>query len=95
MPYNVIILSSTVIALAFGSVFNILVRRFVALDPEDEVVGNKLYGMVLRLGAFMKSRINTVRRTSVEKVTNGIQKGEDVSEDKKGIERDANGVEKH
>src|ERR1700736_5031809 len=52
MPYNVIILSSTVIALAFGSVFNILVRRFVALDPEDEVVGNKLYGMVLRLGAF-------------------------------------------
>lgn len=32
MPYNVIILTSTVIAMAFGSVFNLLVRRFVAAD---------------------------------------------------------------
>jgi phosphatidylinositol glycan class T len=32
MPYNVIILSSTVIALAFGSVFNLLVRRFVGAE---------------------------------------------------------------
>lgn len=32
MPYNVIILTSTVIALGFGSMFNILVRRFVAAD---------------------------------------------------------------
>ncbi|ODQ53971.1 GPI transamidase-like protein component Gpi16 [Saitoella complicata NRRL Y-17804] len=29
MPYNVIILTSTVLALAFGSIFNLLVRRFV------------------------------------------------------------------
>ncbi|KAI5807440.1 GPI transamidase component Gpi16 [Peziza echinospora] len=34
MPYNVIILTSTVIALAFGSIFNLLVRRFM---PADEV----------------------------------------------------------
>ncbi|KAL3470759.1 GPI transamidase component PIG-T [Aspergillus californicus] len=32
MPYNVIILTSTVIALAFGSIFNLLVRRFVTAD---------------------------------------------------------------
>jgi hypothetical protein len=32
MPYNVIILTSTVMALAFGSVFNLLVRRFVARE---------------------------------------------------------------
>ncbi|KAI5199567.1 putative GPI transamidase component Gpi16 [Aureobasidium subglaciale] len=32
MPYNVIILTSTVMAMAFGSVFNLLVRRFVAAD---------------------------------------------------------------
>jgi phosphatidylinositol glycan class T len=32
MPYNVIILTSTVMALAFGSIFNLLVRRFVAAD---------------------------------------------------------------
>lgn len=29
MPYNVIIMSSTVIALFFGSIFNLLTRRFV------------------------------------------------------------------
>lgn len=29
MPYNVIILTSTVIALGFGSIFNLLIRRFV------------------------------------------------------------------
>lgn len=32
MPYNVIILTSTVIALAFGSVYNIVVRRFVGAE---------------------------------------------------------------
>lgn len=35
MPYNVIILTSTVMALAFGSVFNLLVRRFVAADEVE------------------------------------------------------------
>lgn len=35
MPYNVIILTSTVMALAFGSIFNLLVRRFVAADEAD------------------------------------------------------------
>jgi len=34
MPYNVIIMSSTLIALIFGSVFNLLTRRFVALPVE-------------------------------------------------------------
>lgn len=32
MPYNVIIFTSTAIALAFGGMFNLLVRRFVAAD---------------------------------------------------------------
>ena len=32
MPYNVIILTSTVMALAFGNIFNLLVRRFVAAE---------------------------------------------------------------
>lgn len=37
MPYNVIIFTSTAIALAFGGMFNILVRRFVAADEGPEV----------------------------------------------------------
>ncbi|KAK9238405.1 GPI transamidase component PIG-T [Lipomyces kononenkoae] len=36
MPYNVIILTSTVMALAFGTVYNILVRRFVYEDDLGE-----------------------------------------------------------
>ncbi|KUJ12672.1 GPI transamidase-like protein component Gpi16 [Mollisia scopiformis] len=36
MPYNVIILTSTVMALSFGFVFNLLVRRFVAVDEADQ-----------------------------------------------------------
>ena len=35
MPYNVIILTSTVMALSFGSIFNLLVRRFVGADEVD------------------------------------------------------------
>lgn len=46
MPYNVIILTSTVIALAFGSIFNILVRRFVGAD---EAPDSKLKGLVQRI----------------------------------------------
>jgi len=67
MPYNVIILSSTVIALAFGSVFNLLVRRFVALEQGDVVVGNKLRGLVLRLIAVVKARIEGARRATIKK----------------------------
>ncbi|KAI0369392.1 Gpi16 subunit GPI transamidase component [Pilatotrama ljubarskyi] len=38
MPYNVIIMSCTLIALIFGSVFNLLTRRFVVVevDPRPE-----------------------------------------------------------
>lgn len=31
MPYNVIIMSSTLIALIFGSIFNLLTRKFIAI----------------------------------------------------------------
>ena len=84
MPYNVIILSSTVIALAFGSVFNLLVRRFVALDPGDVVVGNKLKRLVLKLIAFIKRKIEGLKNrnavTSVDMNGEGVQevKGKDL-----------------
>jgi len=35
MPYNVIILTSTVIAMGFGSIFNLIMRRFVAADEVE------------------------------------------------------------
>jgi phosphatidylinositol glycan class T len=46
MPYNVIILTSTVIALGFGSIFNMLVRKFVLLE---EVPASPLKAKVVAL----------------------------------------------
>ncbi|KAI7969981.1 hypothetical protein EIK77_000377 [Talaromyces pinophilus] len=53
MPYNVIILTSTVMALGFGSIFNLLVRRFV---PADEPALRSL-----SLKARLASRLVTIR----------------------------------
>jgi len=88
MPYNVIILSSTVIALAFGSVFNLLVRRFVALEPGDEVVGNKLRGLILRLGMLIRTRISKLQARGTKEVTkeehqNNVTANNDASVEKK------------
>ncbi|EXJ93031.1 phosphatidylinositol glycan, class T [Capronia epimyces CBS 606.96] len=46
MPYNVIILTSTVMALAFGSIYNLMVRRFVGAD---EVGDTKVRGLVRKV----------------------------------------------
>jgi phosphatidylinositol glycan class T len=46
MPYNVIILTSTVMALGFGNIFNLLVRRFVG--AEEVVAGGGGLAMLVR-----------------------------------------------
>lgn len=46
MPYNVIILTSTVIALGFGSIFNLLIRRFVLIEEVPEGLLKVLVGRV-------------------------------------------------
>lgn len=50
MPYNVIILTSTVMALAFGSIYNLLVRRFVGVDEAGE---NKVRALVKRVSGVI------------------------------------------
>ncbi|EPS35219.1 hypothetical protein H072_11497 [Dactylellina haptotyla CBS 200.50] len=50
MPYNVIIFTSTIMALAFGSIFNLLVRRFVAVDEVQRVdFKGKIAGLLGKL----------------------------------------------
>jgi phosphatidylinositol glycan class T len=46
MPYNVIILTGTVMALGFSNVFNLLVRRFVGVDEAQTVGSGGLKGLV-------------------------------------------------
>lgn len=68
MPYNVIILTSTVLALAFGSVFNLLVRRFVGADevPESQLSKRikhgrgRIQGVVTALGDRMRRKAQKV-----------------------------------
>jgi phosphatidylinositol glycan class T len=66
MPYNVIILTSTVMALAFGSIFNLLVRRFVGVDevPESNLAKRARYvkGRIQGLLVVMKDKIRTKAR---------------------------------
>lgn len=67
MPYNVIILTSTVIAMAFGSVFNLLVRRFVASDevPKANVLAIK--DKIKARIAVLKERFATGKVQEAEK----------------------------
>jgi phosphatidylinositol glycan class T len=60
MPYNVIILTSTVMALAFGMVFNLLVRRFVGVDEAEKwdvrAVRLKIAGLIKGLARKFKRK---------------------------------------
>lgn len=58
MPYNVIILTSTVMALAFGGIFNLLVRRFVGAD---EVEGYEFGGITARIRGRIRGRLLVLR----------------------------------
>ncbi|GAM89888.1 hypothetical protein ANO11243_079280 [Dothideomycetidae sp. 11243] len=73
MPYNVIILTSTVIAMGFGSIFNLLTRRFVAAD---EVDGAQLGGLKGRLQGAVRGLVGKVRAQGAGKKT--VQKPEKV-----------------
>jgi len=64
MPYNVIILTSTVMALAFGSVFNLLVRRFVGADEAEKW---DVRALRLRLGMVGGALVRKFRRKTGKK----------------------------
>ncbi|KAI1932623.1 Subunit of the glycosylphosphatidylinositol transamidase complex-like protein [Ophidiomyces ophidiicola] len=61
MPYNVIILTSTVIALAFGNIFNLLVRRFVGAEeaPPSGLRGIVQGGIVVLKNKFQERKRKT------------------------------------
>ncbi|KAK1017518.1 Subunit of the glycosylphosphatidylinositol transamidase complex-like protein [Friedmanniomyces endolithicus] len=56
MPYNVIILTSTVIALGFGSIFNLLVRRFVlAEEVPRSALAVRVAGVMGKVRGWVRS----------------------------------------
>lgn len=56
MPYNVIILTSTVMALAFGMIFNLLVRRFVGADEVEGYDFSAVKARIRRRAIVLKGR---------------------------------------
>lgn len=92
MPYNVIILTSTVIAMGFGSIFNLITRRFVGADEVDGVgmgllgglkgkIRDKVQGVLAKLGSKgqpTEKTTSTAQSPEVEpEDTNGISTGQD------------------
>lgn len=65
MPYNVIILTSTVIALGFGTVFNLLVRRIVSLDEAAALGAHTLKGRILSKIVILRDLIRP-KATKIE-----------------------------
>ncbi|KAI1435437.1 Gpi16 subunit [Xylaria sp. CBS 124048] len=60
MPYNVIIFTSTAVALAFGGLYNILVRRFVGADEGPDMAGG-LKGKLAVLAANVSARLKSAK----------------------------------
>ncbi|KAF8850118.1 GPI transamidase-like protein component Gpi16 [Acephala macrosclerotiorum] len=67
MPYNVIILTSTVMALSFGFVFNLLVRRFVAVDEADQWDLRTVRLKIAAAGGRLLGRFRRKKREEVKK----------------------------
>ncbi len=92
MPYNVIIFTSTAIALAFGSLYNILVRRFVAADesPADlgaaAVLKRRILDISRKVAAIARGRGNG--KVAVTTATTTASSGAKVGEGKEWKESD-------
>lgn len=61
MPYNVIILTSTVMALAFGMIYNLLVRRFVGADEVESYDFGAIRTRVINRVRLLKDRVTQKR----------------------------------
>lgn len=71
MPYNVIILTSTIMALAFGTLFNLLVKRLVTEEEAELIIeetGPKAHiqKIKLKVASFLKQKAKTDKTISAE-----------------------------
>lgn len=58
MPYNVIILTCTIMSLAFGTVFNLLTKKVITEEELEKISGNS---KAARVVAKVKERVNFVK----------------------------------
>lgn len=87
MPYNVIILTSTVIALGFGSVFNLLTRRFVLVEEAPaSPLALKVKGLLGNMAEMVARIREKIRRRSMKLERKGVA-------DAGGVDKDADSDE--
>jgi len=92
MPYNVIILTGTVIALGFGSIFNLLVRRFVLVE---EIPAGPLAGVVAKVKdmvARLKGKEVAVGGGVKADGSGGVGKNQGVREAMNGVRKRQGGA---
>ncbi|KAK6441662.1 Subunit of the glycosylphosphatidylinositol transamidase complex-like protein [Oleoguttula sp. CCFEE 5521] len=87
MPYNVIILTSTVIALGFGSLFNLLTRSFVLAE---EVPPSPLAGIVRRLQGLAQGMLGKKGGAAEAEKNSGTKEGK-VTEISEPVEEETEG----
>ncbi|GMF30763.1 unnamed protein product [[Candida] boidinii] len=47
MPYNVIIFTCTVMALTFGSIFNLLIKRILSEEEAEDIINNSKFKKIV------------------------------------------------
>ena len=73
MPYNVIILTSTVIALAFGTIYNMLIRQFVGADEAtSEGLKGKIIVALVSVRNKIRDSLSPVATTGPEREKKNI-----------------------
>ncbi|AMD21195.1 HEL085Cp [Eremothecium sinecaudum] len=65
MPYNVIILTSTVMGLVFGTLFNMLVKKIITVQEADEIIARNGPRANLRK---LKQKLLNFRKSNTHKV---------------------------
>ncbi|XP_077982557.1 GPI-anchor transamidase component PIGT-like [Glandiceps talaboti] len=85
MPYNVICLACTVVAIAFGSLHNLTTRNFTPIDP------NKQTGLKAKLSALF-SKLRGKSQTEEQKKSEVKGEGDKSKEDVDGKEKETDGV---
>ena len=79
MPYNVICLACTVVAIAFGSIHNLTTRRFTVLDPtKKKGLKTKIKEFIAKLRGKKESKVEEIKEEAKDenKSNNSAADGE-------------------
>jgi len=91
MPYNVICLACTVIAIAFGSIHNLTTRRFVIYDPKiHKGIKDKLKALLRRVFCKKSSSLDDGKKDQDAKgISHHVRSDDEAFVEKSGQLKDS------